>query len=285
MLVDNLKLVFDRNKDKDPLFLRNLLKEQLQYYLLNFIYNSSYGKTFLFKGGTCLRFVLDDFPRLSEDLDFDVLDYESFDFGKFTKAVGDYFYKKILYKDLEIKISGKNKIIYLKFPLLDRINFPYDKNKPNESILFLRIDLAPVKGSGFTTEISLKSTYDFSFIIKRYSLDDIAAGKLSAILTREKWKGEKKEARFKGRDYFDIFWLSEKKIFPNLIYLKSILPLSFQKNIFSLVEKKLKEASRKKQELKKDLLPFFTDSQFVENFIDNFEDFSKNYLEIIKRYL
>ncbi|MFN4212975.1 MAG: nucleotidyl transferase AbiEii/AbiGii toxin family protein [Microgenomates group bacterium] len=282
MIIDSLRATFDKNRDKNPLFLRNILKEQLQYYVLNFIYNSSYGEKFLFKGGTCLRFALDDFPRLSEDLDFDVEDFAKFDFQNFTQAIYEYFSQKLSYKDLEIKVSGKNKIIYLKFPLLDKINFAYDKSKPSERILFLRIDLAPIKGSGFTKEISLKSTYDFSFIIKRYSLPDIAAGKLSAILTRERWEGEKKEARFKGRDYFDIFWLSEKKIFPNLIYLKSILPSSFQKNIFSLVKEKLKEASRKKQDLKKDLLSFFAENQFVERFVDNFDLFVEKYLKYLK---
>jgi hypothetical protein len=48
MILDALQLTLDRNKEKSPLFLRNLLKEQLQQYVLNFVYNSSYAERFLF---------------------------------------------------------------------------------------------------------------------------------------------------------------------------------------------------------------------------------------------
>ena len=75
MILDELQLTLDRNRQKNPLYLRNLLKEHLQYYLLNFVYNSPYAEKFLFKGGTCLRFCF-DLPRLSEDLDFDVKDFK-----------------------------------------------------------------------------------------------------------------------------------------------------------------------------------------------------------------
>ena len=34
MIIDNLKLVLDKNRDKNSLYLRNLLKEQLQYYVM-----------------------------------------------------------------------------------------------------------------------------------------------------------------------------------------------------------------------------------------------------------
>ena len=77
MIIDNLKTVLDQNQNKNSLYLRNLLKEQLQFYLLNYIYTSQYGDTFIFKGGTCLR-VCFDLPRLSEDLDFDVEDFSDF---------------------------------------------------------------------------------------------------------------------------------------------------------------------------------------------------------------
>jgi len=45
-------------------------------------------------------------------------------------------------------------------------------------------------GKNFKEEISLKSTWDFSFLIKRYSLSDIFSGKLAAILSRETFEGK-----------------------------------------------------------------------------------------------
>lgn len=278
MIEDSLKLVFEKNRDKSLLFLRNLLKEQLQYFVLNYIYNSVYADQFLFKGGTVLRFCF-DLPRLSEDLDFDVKDYKNFDFDKFTSEIKKYFIYRLQYKDIEIKISGRNKIIYLKFPILKKIGFPIRSERPTENDLFLRIDLAPIKGENFKEDISLKSSFDFSFIIKRYSIEDIFVGKIAAILSREAFEGKLKKPRFKGRDYFDVFWLSEKGIKPNLDYLTTIVPIKKKQELKKALEKKFKEALKKKEILKEDLLPFFSESKFVEDFMVNLELFSERFLK------
>ena len=51
--------------------IQNHIKEHLQFYVLDFIYNSRFGKTFLFTGGTCLK-ICYGLNRLSEDIDFDL---------------------------------------------------------------------------------------------------------------------------------------------------------------------------------------------------------------------
>lgn len=267
MIIQNLKLIFEQNKDKSPLFVRSLLKEQLQYYVLNYVYNSVYGENFLFKGGTCLRFCF-DLPRLSEDLDFDVINFSQFNYKEFEKNLAYYFKSKLQYDDFSIKISGFNKLIYLQFPVISKIGLPV--SKPTENTLFIRIDLAPTKGEEYKTEISMKSTYDFSFLMKRYSLSDLFSGKISAILQREKWEGKLKEARFKGRDYFDLWWFLEKKTKPNIKYLQSILKID-EKAIKTILLEKVNLAVKRKEELKNDLLPFFADSQFVNNFVNNLQ--------------
>jgi len=271
MIVNNLKIILDKNNDKNSLYLRNLLKEQLQNYILNYIYNSQYGEKFIFKGGTCLRFCF-ELPRLSEDLDFDVEDFSRFDFNKFIEDIKNYFSTKLRYKDLNIKISGKNKMLYLKFPVLEKIGFPVNKNKPTENNLFLRIDLSDIKGKNFTREVSLKSTSDFSFIIKRYSLSDLFSGKLAAVLSRESWEGKEKQPRFKGRDYFDICWLMQKKIKPNIAYLKSLIDIKSDEELLEKFKNKFEAAIKKRLILKEDLLPFFSDTNFVDDFISNLDN-------------
>jgi len=278
MIVEELKFVFDKNKDKNPLYLRNLLKEQLQYYVLNFIYNSSYGEKFLFKGGTCLRFCF-DLPRLSEDLDFDVKDFSSFDYQIFIKDLKEYFVSKLKYQDFEVKVSGKNRLIYLKFPILKKIGFPLEKEKQSDNILFLRIDLSDVFGKDFKEEISLKSTWDFSFLIKRYSLSDIFSGKIAAILSRETFEGKEKTPRFKGRDYFDIFWLKEKGIRYNFDYLKTLINIKNEEELKERLSKKFLEAKKKINFIKQDLSPFFSESIFVENFVINFDALVENFFK------
>ena len=49
---------------------RILLKEALQAYVLDFLYNHSHYRRLNFYGGTCLHVVF-NLNRLSEDLDFD----------------------------------------------------------------------------------------------------------------------------------------------------------------------------------------------------------------------
>ena len=278
MIVEELKFVFDKNKDKNPLYLRNLLKEQLQYYVLNFIYNSLYGEKFLFKGGTCLRFCF-DLPRLSEDLDFDVKDFSYFDYQIFIKDLKEYFVSKLKYQDFEVKVSGKNRLIYLKFPILKKIGFQLEKEKPSENILFLRIDLSDILGKNFKEEISLKSTWDFSFLIKRYSLSDIFSGKLAAILSRETFDGKEKTPRFKGRDYFDIFWLKEKGIKYNFDYLKTLINIKNEEELKERLLKKFQEAKKKINSIKQDLFSFFSESIFVENFTNNFDALVENFFK------
>ena|SRR3990167_7187714 len=273
MILDDLKLTLERNKQKNPLYLRNLLKEQLQYYLLNFVYNSPYAERFLFKGGTCLRFCF-DLPRLSEDLDFDVYDYGSFNQNQFITDIKTYFNNNLRYTDFEITVSGIHKIMYLKFPILTKIGFPVNPSKPTENLLNIRIDLAVISGAGFKKEISLKSTYDFSFLIRRYSMADLYAGKLAAILTREKFEGKERVPRFKGRDFFDIWWFHEKGIKWNSKYLASLIGTSSREELVSKINTKIQEAAKRKTELRQDLLPFFENPSFVENLVDNLDHLS-----------
>lgn len=282
MILDNLKRILDENSGKNSLYLRNLLKEQLQNYLLNYVYNSKYGEKFLFKGGTCLRFCF-DLPRLSEDLDFDVEDFDGFNFEEFTNDIKNYFSSKLKYDDLTTQISGINKIMYFKFPILEKTGFPVNRNKPSENNLFVRIDLSGIKGDHFSKEVSLKSTSDFSFLIKRYSLEDIFAGKLAAVLLRESWEGKEKKARFKGRDYFDICWLMQKNTKPNLLYLQSLVKITSSKKILEMLKDKFNIVVKKKQVLKEDLLPFFQDEHFVNDFTNNIDGLLSNLIDYLKK--
>ena len=64
----------------------------------------------------------------------------------------------------------------------------------------------------FTTEERLLLK-PFSFYIKCFTLPDLFAGKMHALLFR-KWKG-----RVKGRDWFDMEWYVRKGIPLNLAHL------------------------------------------------------------------
>src|SRR3990167_1977552 len=71
LLIDRLKTRVSTRTGQNRLWVRTLLKEPIQDYILHFVYNSSKYKQFIFTGGTALR-KLYGLPRLSEDLDFDL---------------------------------------------------------------------------------------------------------------------------------------------------------------------------------------------------------------------
>lgn len=266
MLVDDLKNIVDQNKGINSLYLRNLLKEVLQIYTLNFIYTFVYADKFLFKGGTCLRFCF-DLPRLSEDLDFDIKDFSNFSLEKFSQNIRDYFVGKLQFKDFDLKIAGNNGEIFLKFPVMDKVGLISGLSESN--LLFIRIDLSPIDSDIYNEEISLKTTFDFSFVIKRYSLEDLFASKIAAILGRTFRKGKGDLITFKGRDYYDLIWFLEKGVKPNYQRLKDIVKINSQNEILGKLDEKVNLI--KEDYLKEDLLPLFKEADLVDSFVANFK--------------
>lgn len=270
MLIDDLKTIVDRSRGENSLYARNLLKEALQIYTLNFVYSSVYADTFLFKGGTCLRFCF-DLPRLSEDLDFDIKKFSDFSLDKFCQAITDYFVGKLQFKEFDFKIAGNKREIFLKFPIMDKIGLV--SNSAESNILFLRIDLSPTDSKSYKEEISLKTTYDFSFVIKRYSLEDLFASKIAAILSRTFRKRKGDLITFKGRDYYDLVWFLEKGIKPNYKRLIDITKIKSQSEILEKLDEKVSLV--KENYLKEDLLPLFKEAGLVDSFVTNFKQLYK----------
>lgn len=275
MFLEELKRKFLENKDRNPLLVRNLLKETVQFYILSFISQSVWAEKLLFKGGTCLRFFF-DLPRLSEDLDFDIVNYQDFSIENFSEDLKNYFQKNLQFKNIFLKIAGNRRTVYLKFPILKEIGLVTKKNETD--ILFVRIDFAPAVGKNYQVELSVKTSRGGSILIKRYRFPDLFAGKISAILTRQAFEGKNLKERFKGRDYFDLIWFLEKKIIPNWEYLKELTDLG-KKEVLKKLAIKVKKINA--ASLSSDLIPFFEDATFVKNFFQNFRQLYQSYKKIL----
>ncbi len=272
MLIDRLKQTYLDNKGKNPLFVRTLLKEVVQLSILDFVFNSQWGPKLIFKGGTCLRFCF-DLPRLSEDLDFDIEKGEPFDIKRFTIDCKDYFVKKLQCSKLEIKTANNQRTIYFKFPVLSDLGMTLLVS--DSKILHVRIDLAPAPKADYNVEVSIKSAPNVSFLIRRYSVEDLFAGKISAMLTREKMEGTVKIERFKGRDYYDFIWFLEKGFKPNWRLVSVITGMSKKEALVQL-DRKIQRVSA--SFLKDDLLPFFENQSFIEQFAEHFHSLAENYI-------
>jgi len=266
MFLNQLIKTYKENIGKDKLYLRNLLKEVIQAYLLKFVFGSKWNDTLVFKGGTALRFCF-DLPRLSEDLDFDVEKFDEFDIEDIAGDIKTYVSEELQYREMDIKIAKNSRTVYLKFPILKQLGVDVESSESN--IVHIRLDFAPAPSINFNTEISTKLTLGMAFIMRRYSISDLFAGKIGAILTREKIEGVELIERFKGRDYFDLIWFLEKKVKPNWDMVEKQTGFDKKTAILKLNEKVAKVS---KELLIEDLSPFIDNPVFVKDFVQNYPE-------------
>ena len=98
------------------IFEKQLLREYLQYKILDIIFNSKFSNKIIFMGGTAIRIIYNS-KRFSEDLDFDSTNMSFNDFKEMTVIIK----KELSFEgfDSEIKTVSKNAFrCYVKFPKL-----------------------------------------------------------------------------------------------------------------------------------------------------------------------
>lgn len=253
---------------------RILLKEVLQSYVLDFIYNHPKYRRLHFYGGTCLHVVY-GLNRLSEDLDFD--NSNELDLSNLAKDLTDLFRTSLGYAAAEVKSqTGEHGILRLtiKLPILNEVGLsPYH----NEA-LHLKVEISHHKQTAI-----LRSTPVFylgrSFVPSHFSLETMMAGKMIACLERNFQRG-REGAFIKGRDYYDLLWFMQNGVQP----LEEKLAKDGEKSytVQSAVQAlKEKVAGISVHDLAIDLLPMFENAGFIEawleNFHSNFEHFADRY--------
>ena len=257
----------------NPMLIRNYLKEYFQYLVLNLTYNDKKWKELVFKGGSCLR-VCFNLPRLSEDLDFD---YDEGQIGKKILPQLENFLKEEIedkyFSNLETKVQGDIRI-YLKFPILRSLGL---SNQSQTDKLYVKIETSNKINPFASFILTPISKFGFNFIVKSYDLPSLMTGKINALLYRIWFKGEENEIDVKGRDFYDIFWFLQKGVEPNWKMLRKLTGVKNREELKKVLLARIQKAVTP-QKLAYDLKNFINDKQFVD-------DFSKNYLEIIKRYL
>lgn len=269
MLRDTLQQVVEASRGTTkPLYLRNLLKEELQNYLLNFVYNSREYRDLIFTGGTCLRKIY-GLPRLSEDLDFDYTD--TFDIEVFAEEVKHHFTSVWQYKEITTKISGPRNTVFIKLPILKGLGLT-----ARDEVLFVRCDFSQETAGEFRLETSSLSTADFTFFVRHYDLTTLFANKIAAFLTRDFFRGSEQTIPFKARDVFDLVWFLEKSkksdstFEPHWPRLLKLLAGKSRQEIVHEVIKKIDTIEE--QEIKNDLNPFIESTQSVEAFSRSFKE-------------
>lgn len=219
-------------------FKRNILREYLQYKILEIVFNSEQASKLSFLGGTALRILFDN-TRFSEDLDFDNFGLTEKEFGELARGVQ----KGLLKEGFEVEIRNIFKgafRCYIKIPkILADNNLAV---MPDEKIM-IQLDTAP---HNFRYEPDKKILNKFDVFTQIFITppDILLAQKIYTIFNRK---------RAKGRDFYDaVFLLGLAK--PNYEYLKLKIGID---NGADLKKKLLAEAEKLDlATLAKDVEPF-----------------------------
>ena len=227
--LNQVKSFYPENLRNKP---RHLLREYLQYKILEVIYNSKFGSKLVFLGGTALRIVY-SIPRFSEDLDFDNLGLSKEEFSNLSHLIQKELEKQGL--EVEIKLTFKEAFrCYIKIPkLLSSFGL---SSLPDEKIV-IQVDTY-LQNFDFNPNIFNLDKFDVYEKIKVTPIEIILSQKIHTILGRK---------RKKGRDFFDVdFLINNKKISPNFKYLKEKLNIKNEKELKEKLKKELKETNFKK---------------------------------------
>jgi len=255
---------------------RILLKEALQAYVLDFLYNHSHYRRLNFYGGTCLHVVF-NLNRLSEDLDFD--NSKKLDLSTLADDIAGMFQNVLGYDETIAKTQRSAQGIQrvtLKFPLLKELGL---SAYPNES-LHLKVEI-----SHHEQVAEVQNTPVFyqgrSFVPAHFSLETMMAGKMIACLERNFQRG-RDGAFIKGRDFYDLLWFMQKGIQPLEEKLARDGKQSYtvQSAILALRDK---VNGIRIPDLAVDLLPIFESRAYIESWLEsfhaNFERYAENYLK------
>lgn len=194
------------------------LREIMQEIALAGLYRANFFKHAAFYGGTALR-IFHELNRFSEDLDFSLLKKDTdFEFDVYFKSIVDEFQALGIKVSLNQKIKSSISTIDSAFlksetlwsELIFEDTIPQIKLSTKPSIkIKLEIDTNPPLQFG--TENKLL-TRPFSFYVNCFTISDLFAGKMHALLFR-KWT-----IRVKGRDWYDMEWYIKKGVKLNLTH-------------------------------------------------------------------
>ncbi|MHB8856487.1 MAG: nucleotidyl transferase AbiEii/AbiGii toxin family protein [Bellilinea sp.] len=263
---------------KDPLLpnetRRVILKEFLQAYTLDFLYNHPVYRKLNFYGGTCLH-VIYGLNRLSEDIDLDNSD--EIDLSNLENDLLTFFRSNIGYADVTAKTQmGEWGIrrTTLKFPILYALGLTSHANEP----LHMKVEVSQHKQIYIQRKTPLL-LFGRSLMAAHFSLETMMAGKMLACLERNFQKGNE-GATIKGRDFYDLLWFMQQKIQPleEKLARDGRQPYTVRSAMQMLDEK---IADMRIPDLAEDLLPLFEQRSFIEawleGFKENFREYEKNY--------
>lgn len=247
------------------------LREIIQEVALLGLWRAKFFEHAAFYGGTALR-ILYGLDRFSEDLDFSLLTPSpDFNLARYTasleeelQAFGFNVRVEMVDKAVEsavqsafLKANTRNELLVIEAgeELTGQI--------AAGQVLKVKIEVDTDPPPGFSTQTRYL-LQPIPFAVRSYSLPDLFAGKMHAILFR-KWKN-----RVKGRDWYDLVWYAANHPQLNLAHLEQRMRQtghwSGDKNLSSAVFTDLLFEAIDRLDVnqaRKDVAPFVKDQQML----------------------
>lgn len=228
-------------------FKRFILREYLQYKLLQILFDSEYANELCFLGGTCLRIVHGN-NRFSEDLDFDNFAIAENTFEKVSGVL-----KKALEQEgyeVEMKTVFRGAYhCYIRFP---EILYKEGLSGHREEKILIQLDTEP-QHFDFVPEKYILNRFDVFTQIFITPLNLLLAQKFYAVCNRE---------RNKGRDFFDIAFLLSLIDRPDYNYLEFKMGVSNEEQLKERIIEKCNSLNM--EEMAQDVQPFLFNPRDVQ---------------------
>lgn len=234
-------------------FKRNILREYLQYKILELIFNSRLASKLSFLGGTALRIVHEN-TRFSEDLDFDNFKLSKDDFTMLTKEIQAGLEKE----GYAVEIRNVLKAAFRCYIKLPNVLFDNAMSGLAQEKILIQVDTEP-HNFAYSPDKVFLNKFDVFTQVSVTPPDILLAQKILALLTRK---------RAMGRDFYDVIFLLQKAK-PNYDYLKQKAGVSNSKALKEKVLAHLEGLNLK--DLAKDVEPFLfqpSDSRKILMFSD-----------------
>lgn len=249
LTLDEIQSFYSEPLHRYPKF---LLREYLQYKILEIIYESPHANGLCFLGGTCLRIVHGN-RRFSEDLDFDNLSLSETEFENVAGIIEKELTREGFETEMKTVIKGAWHC-HVKFPGL-----LYEKGLSGhrEEKILIQLDTEP-QHFDYEPERLILNRFEVFTTILTTPLPLLMAQKLYDIINR---------TRNKGRDFFDLVFLMGRNIQPDYKYLEEKIYVSDSEALKKVLLQKCRQLDM--DEMARDVEPFLfkpTDGKKVVQF-------------------
>ena len=195
----------------DPARKLNLLREYLQALALRSLHEVEAFRSLAFIGGTALRF-LHGLPRFSEDLDFSLVDGESYRGQEWMAKTK----RDLTLAGFDAQVTWNDrKVVHTAWLRLAGLlkDAGLSAMADEKLAIKIEIDTRPPAGAHCQRRIL---TRHLTYLLRFYDMPSLLAGKLHALITR---------SYAKGRDWYDLMWyLSQRPpLSPNVHLLQNAL--------------------------------------------------------------